>query len=227
MWFFFFAFAVFMLPNSASFWLGTEFIFLLDFLSTRNLLQLLQLVLDRAGTLTSATNFPPEAHPKRSSFPREGFTQMTKLRVPLTCFHHSLTMLSHCSLFSFNTRSNCALSVFFTCGICFALLQSTLAQTLFCLIVYILGDPFFWVCLWRFEIHGWITCCKISNLNRSPISGPIWKHFFDLLLLLLLSSVVTHTWSCRHSRNFEITTAAAAAVFLPESLWTPHTPSKH
>uniref|UniRef100_A0A8D8E053 (northern house mosquito) hypothetical protein n=1 Tax=Culex pipiens TaxID=7175 RepID=A0A8D8E053_CULPI len=105
MWFFFFAFAVFMLPNCAAcFFVGLERYF---FISTRNLLQLLQLVLDRAGTLTSATNFPPKAHPKRSSFPPEGFTQMTKLRVPftiphvlsLTCFHSLRDALSLLTFF--------------------------------------------------------------------------------------------------------------------------------
>lgn len=170
MWFFFFAFSMFMLPNSPAcflFWLGTEFPFLLDFfLSTRNLLPLLQLVLDRAGTLTrrifpfnllkltrNGAAFLAKDSRKWLSYVcrTRFFSHVFSLSLAFT----TLTMLSHCSMLFFPKHSIERSVVWYL----LALLQSTLAQTLFCLIVYVLGDPFFLVsvCLWRFENHGWIT----------------------------------------------------------------------
>lgn len=93
------------------------------------------------------------------------------------------------------------------------LYQSTLAQTLFflfCLIVYILLG-FFTLPLAVEKCCCQITCCKISNLNRSPI---------DLGLLLLMSSnsvvvvvvvVVTHLKVVVETRRRLLVSSAAVA----------------
>lgn len=120
MWFFFFAFSMFMLPNSPAcflFWLGTEFPFLLDFfLSTRNLLPLLQLVLDRAGTLTrrifpfnllkltrNGAAFLAKDSRKWLSYVcrTRFFSHVFSLSLAFT----TLTMLSHCSMLFFPKHS--------------------------------------------------------------------------------------------------------------------------
>lgn len=149
MWFFFFAFSMFMLPNSAACflflaWNGISF-FARFFLSTRNLLPLLQLVLDRAGTLTRRI-FPfnllkltrnGAAFLAKDS--RKWLSYVCRTRFHTFSLSHLLSPLSRCSLtahcfFFLNIRSN---GLFFYVWYLLALLQSTLAQTLFCLIVYI------------------------------------------------------------------------------------------
>lgn len=119
-----------------------------------------------------------------------GFTQMTKLRVPFTRslslthnqFHslpsscYSLTAAVAAAHHFSRSHKLHWMFLFFLPS---CLYQSTLAQTLFlfCLIVYILLGFFFTLPLAVEKCGCQFTCCKISNLSRSPT---------DLLLRLLL-----------------------------------------
>lgn len=113
---------------------------------------------------------------------------MTKLRVPFTRslslthnqFHSlpSSTLLSHCCCSPLFTLTQTALNVplFFSFFLPLSINTGT-NSFLFCLIVYILLGFFLRLPLAVEKCGCQITCCKISNLSRSPT---------DLLLRLLL-----------------------------------------
>lgn len=230
MWFFTFAFSVFML---CAFWLGTVFssffATIYKYEKTTSTTSFFDLFLIEQELRTS------KAHPKWSSFSREGITQMTKLRVPftisrsLTCFH-SLTprcsLTAHFFFFFWNTRSNCALSVFFCC---FASINTGTNFDLFNCLCFMRPLFLVSVCLWRFENHGYrITCCKISNFK--PIAK-IWTDletlcFVLLLLLLLLSSVVTHLKLSSHAEFRKENHDCCCCCFPGIAFDTSHTSSK-
>lgn len=152
MWFFTFAFSVFML---CAFWLGTVFSSL--FFATIY-------KYEKTTSTTSSTcswssrNFEPRKHTRNGAAflakdSRKWLSYVCRSRFHTLSLSFTLSRHDALSLLTafLNTRSNCALSVFFFfyyfVWYLLALLQSTLAQTLFCLIVYVLWDPFFGLCL--------------------------------------------------------------------------------
>lgn len=210
--FFTFAFSVFML---CAFWLGT--VFSSFFFATIYKYEKTTSTTSSTSPLStcswSSRNFEPRKLTRNGAAflakdSRKWLSYVCRSRFHALSLAFTLSRHDALSLLTFFFQTldrtvHCLFFFYYFVWYLLALLQSTLAQTLFCLIVYVLWDPFFLVCvcLWRFENHGCrITCCKISNFK--PIAK-IWTRsgntFFLLLLLLLLSSVVTHLKLSSHA----------------------------